>query len=118
MKRLTAKELIEFRIQLLQEQLGLCALCHEPIEPGKAVLDHCHLTGQIRSVLHRGCNSLEGIIQNNLARNLITTNRLTKILSNLISYQKQLKPVLHPTHRTPEEKKQRAKKRAKARRKK
>ena len=114
--RLSVKEQTLLRLQLLEEQLGLCALCHEPIEPGKDVLDHCHRTGQIRSVLHRGCNSMEGIIQNNLARNLITPTRLASILDNLIAYQTQLKPVLHSTHRTAEERAARSKKRAKARR--
>ena len=111
MKRLSPKEQTEYREQLLKQQLGLCALCREPIESGKAVLDHDHKTGRIRSVLHRGCNSMEGIIQNNLARNLISPERLQAILANLVHYQKQLKPVLHSTHRTPEEKKERAKKR-------
>lgn len=116
MQQLKAKELAQVREQMLIEQNNLCALCLEVIEPGKAVLDHCHKTGQIRSVLHRGCNSLEGIIQNNLARNLVTLTRLHNILARLIEYQKQLKPVLHPTHRTPEQRKQRAKQRAKAKR--
>jgi hypothetical protein len=116
LKRLSVKEQSQLREQLLEEQLGLCALCHEPIEPGKAVLDHEHRSGQIRSVLHRGCNSMEGIIQNNLARNLITPTRLAKILSNLVEYQKQLKPILHSTHRTAEERLARTRKRAKARR--
>lgn len=117
MKRITTKELTLLREQLLAQQNNRCALCQEIIEPGKAVLDHHHQSGQIRAVLHRGCNSLEGIIQNNLARNLITPERLARILSNFVHYQKQLKPILHPTYRTPEEKKERAKKRAKTRRK-
>jgi hypothetical protein len=37
-------------------------------------------------------------------------------MNNLVAYQKRLKPLLHPTHKTPEEKKLRAKKRAKQRR--
>ena len=116
LKRLSIKEQTQLREELLKQQGGICALCLEPIESGKAVLDHCHSSGQIRAVLHRGCNSLEGIIQNNLARNLITQSRLRNILNNLISYQKQLKPILHNTHRTPEEKKERIRKRARARR--
>ena len=113
MKRLSPKEQAQLREDLLLQQNGICLLCQELIEPGKAVLDHCHKTGQIRAVLHRGCNSMEGIIQNNLARNLISPERLQAILANLISYQKQLKPILHSTHRTPEERKERTKKRAK-----
>ena len=116
LKRLSQKEQTQLREDLLKQQGGICALCLEPIEAGKAVLDHCHATGQIRAVLHRGCNSLEGIIQNNLARNLITPSRLRNILNNLVGYQVQLKPILHNTHRTSEEKKERAKIRAKKRR--
>ena len=111
MRKLKAKEIAEYRNKLLVEQNGLCALCNMPIEPGKAVLDHCHKTGQVRAVLHRGCNALEGIITNNAARNLITSDRLKNICENLIEYQKTLQEVLHSTHRTPEEKKELQRKR-------
>jgi hypothetical protein len=116
MQRLKASEIAKTREEILNQQNNHCALCHQVIQEGEAVLDHCHKTGQIRGVLHRGCNALEGTIVNALARNLITPQRLTNIMNNLVAYQKRLKPLLHPTHKTPEEKKLRAKKRAKQRR--
>jgi len=115
MKRLTASELSQVRADILKQQNNNCALCYQAIAEGEAVLDHCHKTGQIRGVLHRGCNAFEGVIVNALPRNLITPQRLLNIMSNLVHYQKRLKPMLHPTHRTPEEKKELAKKRAKRR---
>jgi hypothetical protein len=113
MQRLKNKEIALVRQAILIEQQGLCALCLEQIEENKAVLDHCHKTGQIRGVLHRGCNALEGVIENALPRNLITLQRLQNILARLIWYQTQLKPQLHPSHKTADEKKQRAKARRK-----
>jgi hypothetical protein len=118
MQKLKSSEIALLRAQLLTEQQGLCALCNEFIEENKAVLDHCHKTGQIRGVLHRGCNAFEGNLVNAMPRNLITLERLHNILARLMWYHKQLKPLLHPTHKTPEERKQRAKKRAQAKRKK
>lgn len=118
MQKLKNSEIALLRAQLLTEQQGLCALCLEMIEDGKAVLDHCHETGQIRAVLHRGCNAMEGIVKNNMRRNLMTLERMQNFLARIAWYQSQLKPVLHPTHKSPEERKQRAKKRAQAKRKK
>ena len=112
------KDIKPLREQFLKEQQGLCALCREPVDAADAVLDHCHKTGLLRSVLHRGCNCYIGSMENNLARNKITPERLTMILANFQTYKHQTKPILHPTHRTPEERIERAKKRAKARRKK
>ena len=110
------KDIKHLREQFLSEQQGLCAICYEPINENEAVLDHCHKTGQLRSVLHRGCNAFIGHLENNQARNKITPNRLARILQNFESYTKAQKPILHPTHKTPEEKAQRAKQRAKRRR--
>jgi hypothetical protein len=55
-------------------------------------------------------------MENNQARNRITANRLNMILANFEQYVNTHRLVLHPTHKTPEERKLRAKKRAKARR--
>lgn len=114
--RAKPKDIKPLREQYLQEQNGLCAICGEQINPEEAVLDHCHRTGYIRAVLHRGCNAYIGHLENNQARNKITANRLAQILANYQNYVQTHKPILHPTHRTPEERKQRAKLRAKKRR--
>jgi hypothetical protein len=110
------KDIRPLREQFLKEQLGLCALCQEPVDIDQAVLDHCHRTGYLRSVLHRGCNCYIGAMENNLQRNLITPSRLKEILANFDQYRTQTKPILHPSHLSPEEKRLRANKRARAKR--
>jgi DNA-binding sugar fermentation-stimulating protein len=114
--RIKPKEIKQLRESILQEQHGLCAICHEPIDAGEAVLDHCHKTGYIRAVLHRGCNAYIGHLENNMARNKITISRLFRILANFFVYINKHRSEIHPTHRTPEEKVERAKKRARKRR--
>ena len=114
-RRLKPSEVADYRKQLLAIQNQMCMLCNEIIEDGKAVLDHDHKTGHIRGVLHRGCNAMEGVVVNNMARNLMTWARLEQLFERMRWYQEQQQPVLHPTHRTAEERKVRAKKRAKAR---
>lgn len=109
--RLKTSEVREYRLKTLEEQGYHCALCGEPLEAAEAVLDHDHKSGYVRGVLHRGCNALEGKIANSLAMNKISAERLQSILNNYIFYTNQHHTVLHPTHRTPEEKRLRAKKR-------
>jgi hypothetical protein len=116
LNRAKPKDIKSLREQYLQEQMGLCALCREPVDPLDAVLDHCHKTGLLRAVLHRGCNCYIGSMENNLARNQITPTRLANILANFERYKHLTKPILHPTYRTAEEKKARTKKRAQTRR--
>lgn len=107
------KDIKILREQFLKEQNGLCAICSEPLDISQAVLDHCHTTGKIRSVLHRGCNCFIGHMENNQKRNLITPNRLAKILANFETYVANQKDILHPTHKTAEERALLAKKRRK-----
>jgi len=114
--KLKPKDIKSTRETILAEQNGLCAICHEQILPGQAVLDHDHKTGYIRAVLHRGCNAFIGHIENNQKRNKINANRLDQILKNFQFYINTHRLMLHPTHRTPEERKERAKKRARAKR--
>lgn len=116
MRQLKQKEIAQVRTELLKLQGGLCALCRQGIQETEAALDHDHKTGQIRGVLHRGCNALEGIIENSLARNRITPQRLANIMANFVLYQTQLKPILHPSHRTPEQRRERTKQLAEKRR--
>ena len=114
-RKLKPSEVKDYREQLLAIQNHMCLLCDEIIEDGKAVLDHDHKTGHIRGVLHRGCNAMEGVLVNNMARNLMTWARLELLFERIRWYQEQQQPVIHPTHRTPEQRRAGAKKRAKAR---
>lgn len=114
--KLLYRELAPFRKRLLTEQQGYCALCEQPID-GDAVLDHDHQSGIIRSVLHRGCNALLGKIENNMARNRVDIERLSKFSSNLITYltADSSTEMLHPTYKTKEELEMKKKKKGRGR---
>lgn len=114
--RLKQSEIAEERRRRLAEQGGRCALCKETVRQDEAVLDHCHKSGRIRAVLHRGCNACLGHIENNMPRHKLTDiRRLSAFLRSIPAYlwaDYQHEP-LHHTHRTEEEK--RLKRNAKAR---
>lgn len=108
MTRLTAAQVKTVRVSIAASQGNRCALCggqlgiKAPLDP---VLDHDHRTGAVRGVLHRGCNSLLGKVENNAARYGVRdilafcgglANYLRKHMTNITGY-------LHPTHRTDEE---------------
>lgn len=114
--RLTATTLPQWRFKTLQDQGGVCALCGESVSVGEAVGDHDHKTGQMRGVLHRGCNAMLGHIENNRPRHKLTSiPRLAKFLANVITYLYAKRPddtPLYPTHRTADEKRELRNKRA------
>ena len=79
-----------------------------------------HITGEIRGVLHRGCNGAEGKVFDAIARwggVGKTYEAVIPFMENLLYYLKQDGcGVMYPDHKTEEEKKQAAKvKAAKAR---
>lgn len=97
--RLKYTEVSAYRSKTLQEQNSRCALCNEMIL-GDAVLDHDHKTGRVRKVLHRGCNSMLGKVENNMARSLMSIDRLDAWAKNLVSYmQAQHTDIIHPTYK-------------------
>lgn len=111
--RLKYAEVKTHRERLLDEQKYCCSLCGELIEDD-AVLDHDHKTGRIRKVLHRGCNAMLGKIENNMPRSRITMRRLESFAANLVKYlEQEYEDVVHPTYRTPEERKMAYKKKKK-----
>ena len=109
MRRLTATQVKLIRTKLAAEQGNRCALCGAqfgPKAPLDPVLDHDHKTGAVRGVLHRGCNSLLGKVENNGPRYGVRdilafcgglSNYLRKHMTNITGY-------LHPTHKTEDEK--------------
>jgi len=114
--RLKASEICAFREQCIRDQANRCPLCEQELLPADAVLDHCHRTGLVRRAIHRFCNTFLGKIENNVTRNRITEIQLAAILRNYQVYVADTVNILHPTHRTPEQRQLRAKKRAKQRR--
>lgn len=115
--KLKYSEVSVVRSKMLIEQEYKCALCGELIIDDP-VLDHDHKTGKIRKVLHRGCNSLEGKLVNNLARSKMTQERLRIWLERVYDYiHSEYDDIIHPTHKTPEERIELRKRKAKLRRK-
>lgn len=118
MQKLKATEVAQYRKTALDEQAGHCMLCCERILEGEDVLDHCHKSGHVRGVLHRGCNAMLGHIENNRARNMLKDGRLWRFLRGVERYvtaDHSTRP-LHPTHRSAEQKVERTKKLAAKRR--
>lgn len=118
MEKVRPKDLAAFRIKLLADQGGKCAITGQKLTPDTAVVDHCHRTGEIRGVLHRGVNTLLGNLENNRARAGLSDDVLfAKFLKGVLQYLHTARTgVLYPTHKTEEEKRVARNKRARARR--
>lgn len=117
-ERLTKPQLAAWRELKIEEQGGVCTLCGLPFtERNPGVGDHDHTTGQLRDVLHRGCNAMLGVIENGRARYLLKeAGTLSKFLGNLTSYIHKRRPdaPYYPTHRTADQKRELANKRRRA----
>jgi hypothetical protein len=110
MRRLTTREVQVVRVSQQGAQGSKCDICQGPFGPEhKAldpVLDHDHSSGAIRGTLHRSCNALLGKLENNQARFgkidlaafLIGSNRY------LLKHKTNITGLLHPTHKTQDEK--------------
>lgn len=109
MTQLKTKEIAGCRTKLLQTQCSRCALCQLPCTESQAVLDHDHSTGAVRGVLHRSCNALLGKVENNYRR--YGLQNLAAFCNGLAPYlQKHVTNVtglIHPTHKTEEQKRER-----------
>ena len=71
MRKMKQSELPEVKRMLLNKQNGICPICGKDLTktaPVNQVLDHCHETGVVRAVLHRGCNKAEGSVLNTIMR--------------------------------------------------
>lgn len=106
MRRLKYTEVQDVRATLLSRQGGRCALCGLPCCKEDAVLDHDHRTGAIRGALHRGCNALLGKVENNAPR--YGVRDIAAFASGIAGYLRthmvNITGLIHPTHKTEEEK--------------
>lgn len=105
-RRLKTTEVAAERQRLHAAQGGKCAICQLPCHPDSAVLDHDHSTGAVRATLHRGCNALLGKVENNHRRYGVVSlaafcNGVARYLAQHMTNQTGL---LHPTHKTEDEK--------------
>lgn len=113
--RLKPKEVKPYREKTLQQQGFVCLVCGKTLAASEAVLDHDHKTGLVRGVLHRGCNSLLGKLENNHKRCGVPD--LLGFLSGVSAYlQKPAHETYHPSYKTQDEKRLRRNKKAKKRR--
>lgn len=105
-RRIKSREVAEVRAELLNKQSGRCAVCQLPIAKGKEVLDHDHSTGAIRGVLHAGCNSLLGKVENNYRR--YGVQDVFAFVSGVAAYLRahavNVTGLIHPLHKTEDEK--------------
>lgn len=116
--RLRPSKVRLYRLKLLVEQDEQCYLCCQPVHPSKAVLDHDHKTGKIRSVLHDACNRILGKVENSISRHKVPMDHLQVFAQGIHKYINKdysLNPY-HPSFRTEDEKKLRRNKKAKIRR--
>lgn len=107
---------------MLVKQANRCALCRISLaraDTKDICLDHCHVTGNIRAVLCRNCNGIEGKVYN-LANRAKRDATPIWWIERLLAYWKQYGEnptgVYHPTHRTADEKRLLRNKRARKRR--
>lgn len=106
-RRIKRSEVKKITLQLLKQQNEKCVLCMQPIPPGMACLDHDHSTGEIRSVLCKNCNGMEGKIFNraNRAKRSMTVIEWTERLIKYWKYHSTPRHnLLHWTFKTAEEK--------------
>ena len=112
MKKLARSQMILWKRKHLNEvQHGLCPLCHLPIDlsiKAEGVIDHDHISGRIRGVLHRSCNAAEGKVSNAAARWGAKSSDPVAVhawLKNLLEYWDTPKlELIYPMHLTEEEK--------------
>jgi hypothetical protein len=53
---------------MVQEQRGLCAICHRMPTRGRLQIDHDHITGKVRKLLCVSCNRALGFFKDNIER--------------------------------------------------
>ena len=100
---------------LKSKQGGNCAVCGKEVLltvkglGSSYVLDHCHDTGLVRGVLHRGCNGALGKLENAVGRWTGIGMDMDKIIewlkAAIVYYESGFEPVIYPDHKSDEEKK-------------
>lgn len=106
-RRIKRSEVKTITARLLRAQGGKCVLCQQKIPSGMQCLDHDHTTGDIRSVLCRNCNGMEGKIYNraNRAKRKLTVLQwLTRLCKYYIYHSISRHNLIHWSHKTAEEK--------------
>ncbi len=108
MKQLRPSEVKSVCDQIARKQNNKCAVCNKPFtQRDGPVLDHCHITGYIRGVLHNSCNRVEGRVKAkaHLCHKGISATEYIIGLGKYLTDTKIPKyNLIHPSHMTPEAK--------------
>lgn len=92
---------------MLLKQVARCSLCRTSLSsPTDACLDHCHVSGNIREVLCRNCNGIEGKIFNlarRAKRDATPEWWLSRLLAYWLKHIEKPSGVYHPLHKTTDE---------------
>ena len=118
-RRIKTTQVTGVRAMHAEQQGGRCGICMQPTAAASQVLDHDHKTGVIRGMLCRNCNGIEGKILS-LARRGQRQYDPPWFLKRVTAYwEKHDRPMqpddlLHPTHKTADEKRERVNKMATA----
>ena len=119
--RIKAGDIPALRINISLSQFNKCKLCGIDLNTVVPCLDHDHTNGKIRGVLCGNCNGIEGKIFN-LARRAKRGGTETMFLNSILLYwdlySKEPRDIIHPTHKTSDEKRLRRNKKARDKRKK
>jgi len=111
MRKLARSQMLAFKKQQIIKQGWRCPISGKKFDPAKledAVIDHCHVTGEIRGILSRSANAAEGKVKNAVARWGGTGDNYDAVLAflkRLIAYLEA--PgcgVIYPFHKTDDEK--------------
>ena len=110
-RRLKTSEIPALRKELLVKQQHLCPLCKGGLKAGQKnpALDHDHTTGFIRDVLCINCNGMEGKVFSLARRGAGKSKAPVEWLQAFLEYHKRHETpqhggILHPKHKTTEEK--------------
>lgn len=109
MRKLTRTEVTSFKQGLFRKQGGICPLCLEelPTKLSSCALDHDHITGEVRGLLHLGCNKVEGSVLHAVATwggQGKDYKKAVPFIERLVQYIKESgEGVIYHLHKTPEE---------------
>lgn len=111
LRKLARSQMLAFKKQQIIKQGWRCPLTGKRFDPAKledAVIDHDHITGEIRGILSRSGNAAEGKVKNAVARWGGTGENYPAViafLKRMIAYlEAPGTGLMYPFHKTEDEK--------------
>ena len=119
--KLKPKDIPLLRDKLAKEQGNRCRLCDVDLSSVVACLDHDHTNGKIRAVLCGNCNGIEGKIFNlarRAKRKSTAIDFINQVKNYWVHFTDNPRQEIHPSHKSPDEKRIARNKKARERRRK